>query len=134
MKYYTENILIDASVLIAYLHKEDIHHAQAKIVFEDIARKGHYVIEHVFDEVLGVIHRKYGKEKAKRAGEMILGSRIQIIFTGMEEFIGAWEIFKEHDALSYTDAVLCAVMENSDFASLATFDKQFEKLGVNVIN
>ena len=63
-----------------------------------------FILEHVLDEVLGVIHSKYGKKTAIEAGNRLLQTSIWVLHTGREEMHAAWDAFKKHEALSYTDA------------------------------
>ena len=124
-------IFIDANIFIAYDNEKDVHHNQAKKLFEEIenGKYDHYFTsDYVFNEVVGVTLRKLSKERAIILGNQILQS-IFIINIDDHLLKQAWQQFSKSDLklslVDYTNVVICKAT-NALF--IATFDKEFDKI------
>ena len=129
-------IFLDASYLLALYNDDDVHHKRALLIAESIdANEYGQVIasDDIFDEVVSVALRKFGKEKAQIFGKQILNS-IFIIHGGKHLFDAAFQIFNDSKAaFSFTDCTSQAIMDLGQIHYIATFDRQFEKLDVKVV-
>lgn len=129
-------IILDASVLIAYLNKDDVHHTQARELMMKIKANTYGVettTDYVFDEVLSVVQRKISQEEACLAGKYLLES-LPLTITNDLIFVRAWHLFKKTSNLSFTDCTLLAFMREYSFQYLATFDKGFKAVkGIQVV-
>lgn len=127
-------VLLDASFLLARFNKRDVHHKRALEISHALSGYEQYMHEHVLDEVVGVIQRKFGKEHAIGTGTVLLQSRINILLSEAGDMMDAWNHFIDENELSYTDAHIASEMSTGAYEAVVTFDKEFEKLGVSVIS
>src|SRR3989344_3980566 len=72
-------VLVDANIFLAYENIRDTHHTRALELFQKI-QIGIYgtwfITDYIFNEVVGVTFRKFGKERAIAVGESMLKSMI----------------------------------------------------------
>ena len=129
-------IFLDASYLLALYNENDVHHKRATLIAEKIDANEYeqpLTSDDVFDEVVSVALRKFGKEKAQTFGKQILDS-VPIVHGDKHLFNNAFAIFNTSKAhFSFTDCMSQAVMELAQIHSIATFDKLFETLPVEVV-
>ena len=129
-------IFLDASYLLALYNESDIHHKRARILADKIDANEYgqaLTSDDVFDEVVSVALRKFGKEKAQLFGKQILGSAF-IVNGDKHIFDSAFRIFNASKLpFSFTDCTTQAIIELAQIQHIATFDKMFEKLDVEVI-
>lgn len=130
-------IFLDASYFLALYNENDVHHKQAIILAEkiDVNEYGQTITsDDIFDEVVSVALRKFGKEKAQILGKQIVDS-IFMVHGDKHLFDMAFRIFNNsNDNFSFTDCMTQAIMDLAQIRYIATFDKLFEKLDVEVIN
>ena len=130
-------IFLDASYFLALYNQDDIHHKRAMIISESIdANKYGQVIasDDVFDEVVSVALRKFGKERAQAFGKQVLNS-VFIINGDKHIFDSAFKIFNASKLpFSFTDCTTQAIIELAQIQYIATFDKMFGKLNVEIVN
>jgi predicted nucleic acid-binding protein len=131
-------IFIDSSVLIAYGIKEDINHKRAEELVGKIAagKFGSAVTsDYIFDEtVTAIFTMSKSKDKAILAGNIIKES-METLKVDEGIFEDSWKMFKSQKAsrFSFTDCTSIAVINAKNVEDLASFDKEFEKTGINVI-
>ena len=130
-------IFLDASYFLALYNKDDVHYKRATLIAENIDANEFgqaLTSDDVFDEVVSVALRKFGKEKAQALGKQIFDS-IFIVHGNKHIFDNAFKIFNASKlSFSFTDCTSQAIMELAQITYIATFDKLFEKLYVEVIN
>lgn len=130
-------IFLDASYLLALYNENDVHHKRAKLIAEKIDANefGQSLIsDDIFDEVVSVSLRKFGKEKAQILGNQILNS-IFILHGNSHLFNLAFKIFNaSKEPFSFTDCTSQAIVDLVQIEYIATFDKLFEKLNVEVVD
>ena len=130
-------IFLDASYLLALYNYDDIHHKRALLIAENIDANEYGQVltsDDIFDEVVSVALRKFGKEKAQMFGKQILSS-ILILHGDNHLFNAAFEIFNASKAaFSFTDCTSQAIIDLGQMQHIATFDKLFEKLDVKVVS
>ena len=129
-------VFLDASYFLALYNESDVHHQRAVLIGEKIDGNEYgqaITSDDVFDEVVSVALRKFGKEKAQILGKQILSS-ILIVHGDKHIFYAAFKIFNaSKDAFSFTDCISQAIMDFAQIEYIATFDKLFEKLDVEVV-
>ena len=122
-------LLLDASFLIAFDNLEDIHHVQARELWGQIKEEDYFISDYIFDEIVGIISRKKGKDRTIIFGNKILEA-VPIINIDHNLFEEAWKMFKETKLnLSFTDCTSLALLKLMKINRIATFDKAFEKIG-----
>ena len=130
-------IFLDASYFLARFNENDVHHKRAIILAEkiDFNEYGQALTsDDVFDEAVSVALRKFGKESAQTLGKQIVDS-IFIIHGDKHLFDAAFRIFNNSkDNFSFTDCMIQAVIDLAQIRYIATFDKLFEKLNIEVVN
>lgn len=131
-------LFIDTNIFLALDNIRDVHHNKAVELWKEIeaGKYGNYfTTDYVFNEVMGVTYRKFGKERAVLLGESIL--RSILIFNVDEHMLAAaWKIFSTIKwRLNMTDCTHIAVMEATSVLAIATFDKEFTKVKeINIIS
>ena len=130
-------IFLDASYFLALYNEDDAHHKRAVILAEkiDAGEYGQIVTsDDVFDEVVSVALRKFGKQKAQIFGKQVLDS-VLMIHGSKHLFDAAFMIFNSSDLpFSFTDCMGQAIINLAQIEYIATFDKLFEKLQFKVLN
>ena len=131
------SILLDTSYFLALLNESDVHHDEAKSVAVMIDSEKYGVVfttDHILDEVISVTLRKFGKEKAIYAGRYVL-NKTNTIISDEHLIVASWKLFeKTRLNLSFTDCSLIVVSKAFGMEQIATFDKEFKKAGVKVID
>ena len=129
-------IFLDASYLLALYNESDTHHKRAVILAEKIDANEYgqtLTSDDVFDEVISVALRKLGKEKARTFGKQIFNS-ILIVHGNKHLFDSAFRIFNASEYnFSFTDCMSQVIINLAQIQYIATFDKMFEKLDVEVV-
>ena len=130
-------IFLDANYFLALFNEDDVHHKRAMRLAEkiDINLYGQVITsDDIFDEVVSVALRKFGKEKAQTLGKQIVSSMF-MVHGNKHLFDDAFRIFNNSkENFSFTDCVTQAIMDLAQIQYIATFDKLFEKLDAEVIN
>lgn len=130
-------VFLDASYLLALYYEGDVHHKKARLIAEKINANEYgqtITTDDIFDEVVSVALRKLGKEKAKEFANQIIDS-VFILNCDKHIFDNALKIFNSsNQPFSFTDCTTQAIIEFAQINYIATFDKQFEKIDIEVIN
>ncbi len=129
-------ILIDASYYIALSNINDVHHKRAALIAEKITR-GQYgqpiITDDIFDEIISVMLRKFGKARAQIAARQVL-QHLLVIHGTQKTFSQAVRLFEgTQDTFSFTDCTSHAVMTLANIHYIATFDKLFEKTDFTIV-
>lgn len=127
-------IVIDTNVLVAYFSKNDTLHDKAVRLAEKIS-SGTYgpavISDYVFDEAVTVLSARVGRKQAILFGNELL-STFDVLRVTEPLFRATWWLFKASIGLSFTDCSNIAVAQELS-AGIATFDKEYRKVKVNVI-
>ncbi len=130
-------IFIDTSALYALEDESDKNNKPARAFENDLITGKLGLVQlftsnFVFDELMTLVRRNLGHEKAVEVGERMIASKILTIerISGKIE-IPAWEIFKTYSdkEFSYTDCTSFALMESKAIQHSFAFDIQFEQMG-----
>jgi len=125
-----ETVLVDSGSVVALLNADDLFHRQARLILEDMRKKGNtplltnFILAETFFMLSATVgpdaartwlrHNIWPVERAseadeRRAREIILG--------------------KDSQDMSYTDAVSMAIMERLGIKGVFTFDRVFAARG-----
>lgn len=131
-------LLIDANIFLAYENLDDANHAQAVGLWREIeiGKYGFYfTTNYILNEVVGVTFRKFGKEKAVKIGEDILGST-SIFFIDAPMQTEAWKMFiKTSLRLNFVDCTHLIALQYANTSMMATFDQEFQKVnGITTVH
>ncbi len=114
--------LIDTNVLAAFANEHDSLHDRAVRLKPHIGKP--VVTDYVFDELTNIITRRVNKRSAIMFCQGLLED-ITIERIDGDDFMHAWELFKKHKHLSFTDCTNIAVMQSLGITQIATFDRAF---------
>lgn len=124
-------IFIDASVFLAYYGTRDVLHKNAKELWPRIESGiygPHWTSDYIFNEVVGVLRRKAGKEAACIFGNHIKETTV-IINIDEHLFEESWKFFtKTQTTLNLVDCSSLIVCNMAQTKHIATFDKEFKKI------
>lgn len=86
---------------------------------------GLFISEYAFDELMTLLRRHVGHRKAVTTGEHIIGS-VEFVWAEAALFKSAWEIYKKHEGLSFTDCYQVGIMRHFRIGFIASFDSGFD--------
>ena len=124
-------VLVDANIFLAYENIRDTHHTRAQELFQKI-QIGIYgtwfITDYIFNEVVGVTFRKFGKERAIAVGESMLKSMI-LLNIDDHHLQEAWKLFTRIPSrLNFVDCTHLVAMEIASTDMIATFDAEFKNI------
>ena len=123
-------MLLDTSFLVAYLDSRDQNHKSASALIKEL-ESGKYgalfISEYAFDELMTVLRKHIGHKRTVLSGQHILDS-IELVGIEQAVFRFAWELFKKHEKLSFTDCYQAALIKHLDIGYIATFDSDFNHI------
>lgn len=130
-------ILVDSTIWDAAKNERDRNHEAAKKILKEIA-EGKYgkpiVSDYIIDEVLTWLSGHVSHAVAVEAGRLFFETaQVGIEKVDWAVLKEAYELFRKHDFLSFTDATSAVIAKIKGIKNVATFDKDFLKLGLNVV-
>ncbi|ELY78758.1 type II toxin-antitoxin system VapC family toxin [Natrinema pallidum] len=133
------SLLVDTGVFVAVQNERDEHHEAATNALK-AALTGEfgalYTNDYVYDEAVTLTRLRTGSHReARTVGDRIAGrgpfpDRIKMLFVSDDRFeqtVRVFDRYDDHD-LSFTDASLVALVENSDIDVVLSFDDDFDGL------
>ena len=131
------SVLLDSSVIIAFLHRRDRMHDAAQDLMKPIlsGTRGIPVItDYIVDEVLTfMVARGVTRPQLDRTIEFLLGNGTEpgpflLHRVGADHFAQALHLLRRHRErrLSFTDCTSLSIMESVGVAAIASFDKGFD--------
>lgn len=129
-------IFIDTSAYYALYKLDDKHHQKALKIAQNILRStGENITTNIIiTECLTLISMRVSKEKSLQLGEIIHGSKIQIVFVDQQYHQKALDIFrkiKDKD-VSFADCTSFAVMGSLGIRKAFSFDEDFQRFGFEI--
>ncbi|MBI3032033.1 type II toxin-antitoxin system VapC family toxin [Candidatus Woesearchaeota archaeon] len=124
-------IFVDANIFLSCFIENDVFHQRAKQLMSAIETHiygEYFTSDYVFNEVVGVVMRKYGKENALMIGNKLFNSTmiLSINETLLKE---AWKLFNDNKStLNLVDCTNIIAVKSLGAKYIATFDKEFEKI------
>ena len=131
-------IFIDANIFLAYFNEDDVHHKKSMKIFEEIESEVYgssFTSDYVFNEVVGVSTRKFGKAKALNLGNFII-KNIPIVNISNVMLFDSWKKFSSTNlTLNLVDCTNIIALSFVSSNLIATLDKEFEKVKeIEVVN
>ncbi|HLC74947.1 MAG TPA: PIN domain-containing protein [Candidatus Nanoarchaeia archaeon] len=123
---------LDANFLIALYSEQDIHHKNAVELSQHLQHP--FTSDDVVDEAISVTLRKFGKKQAIEILDNITSS-LPVFMCDKSAFEAGAIIFHTtpHN-FSFTDCMVLAVLSVTGTHDIATFDKEFKKTNVTVVD
>ena len=134
-------IFLDTSALIALYNVDDVNHSSARAVMDAMRDGGipftrFYTTDYVIDETLTYISCVVGDHGlAVKVGEALLTSPFTSLLRVDDDlFRGAWEMFRGHEGLSFTDCVSFQAMREGGVVYAFSYDGHFKAAGFSTVN
>ena len=120
-------IFLDSGVIIAYVHKADVHHARASTIIGDVT-SGKYgtawINDYIFNECISVIQKKCEFGQAVRVGTFLLNSELSLLRVNETNLSSAWKIYcAAKGKMSFTDSLTVSMVNTFNLAYIASFDR-----------
>ena len=130
-------IVVDSTIWNAAKSKRDKMHIPATKILENVMT-GTYgkplITDYIVDEVLTWLNARATHELAVEAADFFFqGGQVEVIKVDWAIIREAYELFKKHDFLSFTDATTCVLLDAYKIRAVATFDDDFAKLGFRLV-
>lgn len=137
---------IDANVLISALDEGDVHHFEARKIWDEIHAQDANVFfsDLVLNEVLSVFAKRCEAKKRKddfvvfasRLAELIAGYPILCLYQLLPNYYGeTLKIMKQASGqLSFHDCLIVLFLKEVSEVELVTFDRDFDKTPVRLWN
>ncbi|MEA2081124.1 MAG: PIN domain-containing protein [Elusimicrobiota bacterium] len=132
-------IFVDTSAFVALFDKKDQYHLKATDYFMslDSGAAQLHTSNYIIDETITRIRIKNGHKFALKFGKYFFMSKIfQTHYIDREVEKSAFEFFKKYSdkKLSFTDVTSFALMKKLNIRKAFTFDDDFKKVGLEIVN
>ncbi|MFQ5406669.1 MAG: type II toxin-antitoxin system VapC family toxin [Candidatus Micrarchaeia archaeon] len=119
-------IFADTSAIIAYFCPDDERHLSAKNLLGNV-QETIIISDHVLDETITFIARRYDSNFAYAVGKKIFSSKETLLQTAtMEDLNKALETVKKHRKMSFCDALSVIIMQNNKIKKILSYDSDFD--------
>ena len=129
-------VIVDANVLIAARLSRDQNHERGVAITQAIDRgtlPTAYVLSEVLEETINYLQARAGHAVATETLDALIESGgFSLKQTSKSDFDTGRSLFRRHESLSLTDAIIVATMQREEIDYLYSFDDGFD--GVNPIN
>lgn len=128
------NVLADSSALISFFSKDDTKHQKALALAENYPIQSLLISTHIFAETVTMLSQRQGKEKSIKIGNYLKKEFKFVLITQEIEDL-AWEIFKKRKSknVSFIDCTCFALYKQGVYDLAFTFDKDFKKNGIKIL-
>jgi predicted nucleic acid-binding protein len=125
-------VVIDANVLIAARLSRDQDHDRGRVIANALDRGDlptAVVLSDVLEEVLNYLQARSTHDVAVETLDALIESRgFELVYTPKADFDAGRSLFRTHDRLSLTDAVIAASMDRQGIEYLYSFDDGFDSV------
>lgn len=125
-------VVVDANVLIAARLSRDQDHDRGREIaeaFDQGELPTAYVLSDVLEEVLNYLEaRSTHRIAVETLDALIESSGFDVAYTPKRDFDAGRSLFRKHEQLSLTDAVIAASMQRQDLEYLYSFDDGFDAI------
>ncbi len=133
-----DKVFLDTSGLVAFFDKKDVHHAEARGLFEKIARERIRIImtDYVLNECITMVLMRKNHATAVKAGDFIFDSKaLELVWLDEEVKRKAWEYCKRHSDKNYsfTDCTSFVLMKEVKVTKYLSFDDHFKQAGFTAL-
>ena len=127
-------IFSDTAGLVSLFSEKDSNHRQAMRIVKKLKGQSFLISKYIFAEVVTMLSQKEGKEKSIIVGEH-LKTKYEWIDLNTEIENLAWKIFKKQTSknISFIDCTTIALYKDGAFDKLFTFDSDFKKNKVAIL-
>ncbi len=127
-------VCVDASAVVSLFDENDPNHKRAKKLASKLVSVERIVSNFVFAEIVTILSQKIGKQASIDAGNY-LNHEFTMIRLDPEIENSAWEIFKKQTSknVSFVDCTIIALYKDGAFDKVFTFDTDFKKNKVAVL-
>jgi len=125
-------VIADTSGLISLLVDTDANHHKALAQSGELDKNSGTIVlsSHVFTELMNVLGKKLGHDKAVRIGQHLLTDPNYLILESDKELKEALERFSKQPAsVSFTDCIVMALADRYGTKLIFGFDEVFRKNG-----
>ncbi|PSP39481.1 VapC toxin family PIN domain ribonuclease [Halobacteriales archaeon SW_8_65_20] len=123
-------VVVDANVLIAARLTRDQNHERASAVADAIdggTLPTAYVLSDVLTEVINYLQARAGHDVAiETLDALIESSGFTLTRTTKPDLTAGRSLFRQHEPLSLTDAIIAAAMHRENIEYLYSFDDGFD--------
>lgn len=123
-------VVVDANVLIGARLSRDQNHERAAAISEAFDRgklPTAYVFSDVLEEVINYLQARSSHAVAVQTLDALIeSSGFEIVHTPKRDVDAGRSLFRTHESLSLTDAVIAASMRRRDLEYLYSFDDGFD--------
>lgn len=123
-------VVVDANVLIAARLSRDQDHDRGEPLtraFDQGTLPTAYVLSDVLEEVVNYLQAKTAHAVAEQTLDAVIeSSGFEIVHTPKSDLDAGRSLFRTHEQLSLTDAVIAASMQRQDLEYLYSFDDGFD--------
>ncbi len=131
------SIFLDASYFLALNNLNDAHHQNAKNICQKIDNNEYgeiFITDHIFDEIVSVALRKWGKKESLEIGKNA-SETTTLIVTDSHLTNETWKLFQKTNlTLNFTDCNSFLTCQAFGIEHIATFDKEFKNTSLKVID
>lgn len=124
--------VVDANVLIAARLARDQHHERGQSISTAIDQgqlPTAYVLTDVLAEVLNYLQARASHDAATETLDALVeSSGFTVLWTSKSDFSTGRSLFRRHESLSLTDAVVVAAMRREGVEYLYSFDDGFDSV------
>lgn len=131
----SDKVIADSSGLISLTSKTDSNRQKALETAHRFKRLGLTIIvpTDVFSEVINILGKKQGHQKAAEIADFIIDSEDFILADTLNCYLLALDKFKEsQSSTSFTDCVVMAMADQYKTKIIFGFDKVFSKSGYKI--
>lgn len=124
----------DASAIVSLYDDSDPNYQKAQEVVIKFSAGKFITSNFVFAEIVTILSQRMGKQPSIIAGEELIRSYTIIKLTDNIETL-AWEIFKKQTLknISFVDCTTFALYQEGVFDSVFTFDRDFKKNKIPIL-
>lgn len=127
-------IFVDASAAVSYFSNQDPNYSKARVLAKSFGGNKIITSNFVFAEIVTILSQKVGKTIAIDAGNYI-SNNFSLIRTAEDTENISWEIFKKQKSknVSFVDCTIFALYQQGVFDKVFTFDKDFKKNKIPIL-
>lgn len=125
-------VFVDTSAWIAFFNVKDDFHQEAKKIFK--TRPSLITSNTVLHETIAHLSTQVSKKAARIAGDFIFSQAVELIILTANDELSSWEKLKKMKLkVSFVDITNAVLMERLNLKEIFAFDKDFEKMGLQLI-
>lgn len=125
-------VVVDANVLIAARLSRDQNHERGEAIAQSIDRGAlptAYVLSDVLEEIINYLQARARHDVGTETFDAVIESSGFVLKqTTKSDFDAGRSLFRRHESLSLTDAIIVAAMQRDEIEYLYSFDDGFDSV------